>query len=316
MADKGVLDLGNEYSSGHVSLRDLALMVWEKVLADYEILKTKDLHGNSMADLITLISNGNLAVIGVIAISVVVSIFMLYMLTSTSPAASPKSTEPEEEPEPQRDFTLDQLREFNGETKKKIYIALRGDVYDVTSSSDFYGPGAPYNCFAGRNATRAMAKLSFEEEDLANPNVSDLGPFERDTLDGWVQKFMHIKGYPIVGKLSYPPVDRTITREELHSCNGTQTPKSDRIDAEIFVSLGGTVYDVSYGGKEMYGVDGPYHALAGKDATKALATMSLKVEDIDVMNYELTEAQKKTLSDWEAKFKNVKKYPIIGKLIA
>lgn len=316
MADKiGDLSNSNEYSSGHVSLGELAAILWEKVLSDYEILKTKEVHTNSFKELSSLISSGNLAVIGIISLSVVVSFFMLYMLTSSSPAPAQKSNEPEEEPEPQRDFTLEQLREFNGETKKKIYVALRGDVYDVTASADYYGPGAPYNCFAGRNATRAMAKLSFEEEDLANSNVSDLGPFERDTLDGWVQKFMHIKGYPIVGKLSHPPVDRTITHQELHACNGTQTSKKDRIDSEIYISLGGTVYDVSYGGKDMYGPDGPYHSLAGKDATKALATMSLKPEDIDVMDYELTETQRKTLSDWEAKFINVKKYPVIGKLI-
>jgi DNA replication protein DnaD len=38
-----------------------------------------------------------------------------------------------------------------------------------------------------------MAKLSFEEEDLANPSYADLSPFERSTLSDWIEKFKYCR---------------------------------------------------------------------------------------------------------------------------
>jgi len=41
-----------------------------------------------------------------------------------------------------RDFTIDQLKEFNGNDNKPIYISLRGDVFDVTIAKELYGEGS------------------------------------------------------------------------------------------------------------------------------------------------------------------------------
>jgi hypothetical protein len=41
-----------------------------------------------------------------------------------------------------RDFTIQQLREFDGTNDKPIYISLRFDVFDVTSASSYYGQGS------------------------------------------------------------------------------------------------------------------------------------------------------------------------------
>ena len=53
----------------------------------------------------------------------------------------------------------------------------------------FYGPGGPYALFAGKDASRALAKMSFEETDLTG-DISGLGPFELDALQDWEYKFM------------------------------------------------------------------------------------------------------------------------------
>ena len=45
---------------------------------------------------------------------------------------------------------------------------------------------------AGREASRALALLSFDEKDLSSTTLSDLGPFEKETLDGWEEKFKYV----------------------------------------------------------------------------------------------------------------------------
>lgn len=53
----------------------------------------------------------------------------------------------------------------------------------------FYGPGGPYALFAGKDASRALAKMSFEEKDLTG-DISGLGSFELEALQDWEYKFM------------------------------------------------------------------------------------------------------------------------------
>lgn len=53
----------------------------------------------------------------------------------------------------------------------------------------FYGPGGPYALFAGKDASRALAKMSFEDKDL-NGDLTGLGVFELEALQDWEYKFM------------------------------------------------------------------------------------------------------------------------------
>ena len=229
--------------------------------------------------------------------------------------------EEEEEKEPPRDFTLEQLRECNGTNDKPIYIALKREVYNVSSATDFYGPQGSYSCFAGREASRAMAKLSFDEEELNSLNLDDISAFERDSLEGWIDKFKHYRDYPIVGKVSVPPKDLSLSVEELSKYNGKQEVSTEgegthRLDKPIYVSLNKNIYDVSYGGKDMYAEGGPYFLFAGKDVSRALAKMSFKPEDVDNLDIsDLTTEEKKTLKEWETKFSSVRMYPCVGKLL-
>ena len=161
----------------------------------------------------------------------------LFSTTDEEPKKKDRSGKQKSQDEPivLRDFTIAQLQDFNGLSKdngNKVYIGLKRDVFDVTSARDtFYGPGQSYFCFAGREASRAMAKLSFEEAELSNGlNIRDLGPFETQTLDDWVQKF-HMKGYPVVGRVSEPPTNRTFTREELAVYNGEN--ESTRVEGRV-----------------------------------------------------------------------------------
>ena len=88
----------------------------------------------------------------------------------------------------------------------------------------FYGPGGPYALFAGKDASRALAKMSFEDKDLTG-DVSGLGPFELEALQDWEYKFM--SKYVRVGtiKKTVPVTDGT-------SINEPATEATKSIDAK------------------------------------------------------------------------------------
>lgn len=161
-----------------------------------------------------------------------------------------------------------------------------------------------------------MAKLSFEEEDLANPDVSQLNPFEKDALEDWVHKFKYYKQYPVVGRLSYPEKGLDFTPADLAKYTGNGEVPAGRVHAPVLVSVRGDVYDVSFGGWELYGPEGPYAKFAGKDVSRALAKMSFEPDDIDSSDISsLTEQEAKVLSDWVTKLRDARRYPVVGRLV-
>lgn len=64
-----------------------------------------------------------------------------------------------------------------------------------------YGEGGPYHIFAGRDVSRALAKMSFDPEALESRDLSDLTPQQLQTLQDWEKKFVEVKKYPVVGTL-------------------------------------------------------------------------------------------------------------------
>jgi len=121
--------------------------------------------------------------------------YMIKQLLMVNTRAPPPFTPP---PKPERKaFTFEELKDYNGVNNPRIYIGLKGNVYDVTNAAGFYGPSGPYHLFAGRDATRALAKGSFEQADIDNPSIDDLNTMELDAMNDWIQKYEF--KYPNIG---------------------------------------------------------------------------------------------------------------------
>ncbi|KAJ1280142.1 hypothetical protein BS78_04G208700 [Paspalum vaginatum] len=104
-------------------------------------------------------------------------------------AAAERVFEPLPPPVQLGEVTEEELRAYDGsDPEKPLLMAIKGQIYDVTQSRMFYGPGGPYALFAGRDASRALAKMSFEASDLTG-DISGLGPFEVEALQEWEYKF-------------------------------------------------------------------------------------------------------------------------------
>ena len=128
------------YSSAHDSfrreaLRTVSVFAWENKMDQTQ--SSEDVDSGVMASFITelVTSPINLALLGLCA-------FLLYKIVKSRRQDASKTQQPELPPMKKKDFTLEQLKEFDGRGKDgRILIAVNGIVFDVTRGRRFYGPG-------------------------------------------------------------------------------------------------------------------------------------------------------------------------------
>ncbi|ORY48454.1 cytochrome b5 [Rhizoclosmatium globosum] len=97
-----------------------------------------------------------------------------------------------------RTFTHAELSEFNGtDPSKPIYLALKGQVYDVSSKPQLYGPEGQMHQFAGKDCSRVYG-LSARAEDFL-VDYSSLNEQEMEALENWVS--FYDLAYKVVGTL-------------------------------------------------------------------------------------------------------------------
>jgi membrane-associated progesterone receptor component len=156
-------------------------------------------------------------ILGILS-ALIVWYFIMGNETSSSTERNDKDVVEDDEPEPTRGFYIEELKKYNGVDNERILMALNGVVYDVTNGRDFYGPEGEYHIFAGRDASRGLAKMSLEMKDVENSSIDDLSLSERDSLSNWCAR-LEAK-YTIAGHIVVPMEKRDYTLEELSAYNG------------------------------------------------------------------------------------------------
>lgn len=94
-------------------------------------------------------------------------------------------------------FSEEDLSKYDGKDKP-MYLAIVGSVFDVTPGRNFYEPGTAYNCFVGRDGSRAFATGEFSPSG-ARPDLAGLNNEMIEEIQQWVDKFT--KKYKLVGHL-------------------------------------------------------------------------------------------------------------------
>lgn len=97
-------------------------------------------------------------------------------------------------------FTLEKLKRFDGSSDNKVYVAVKGVVFDV-SDSEFYRPGSSYHVFAGHDASVALALMSTDPShlDCYDERKNQLNEKSNEVLNDWFNRFQ--KKYKQVGRL-------------------------------------------------------------------------------------------------------------------
>ncbi|KAI9510976.1 cytochrome b5 [Russula earlei] len=105
-------------------------------------------------------------------------------------------------------FSEGLLSQFDGaDPDKPLYIAIDGDVYDVSSNRRIYGPGGSYAVMAGVDAARAFGTGCFKEH--RTHDLRGLSGSEIQSVEHWKQFFKEHKSYFKVGRVNHPPIDPT-----------------------------------------------------------------------------------------------------------
>ena len=197
----------------------------------------------------------------------------------------------------ERDFTLEELREFDGsDPAKPILVALNYNVYDVTRSKNMYGQGMflPLKHARVHSATNCIAYVY----RWIVSYVYTCGVRVRVDCITCVHVWCSCAGGP------YRMCTRVVfvyrwTVSHVYTC-GVRV-QVDRITCVH-------VWCLSAGG--------PYQMFAGRDASRAFATLNLSKDDLrdswDDLS-DLGKTEQATLKEWEEKY--VLKYRKIGALL-
>lgn len=97
----------------------------------------------------------------------------------------------------ERIWTREELEKYNN-LENGLYLAILGNVFDVTKGVKHYGPGETYHLFTGRDGSLAFITGDFSENGM-NDDISTLTPQQIKALNSWVDFYK--KSYSYKGKL-------------------------------------------------------------------------------------------------------------------
>jgi len=97
-------------------------------------------------------------------------------------------------------FTAEELQKYNGsDPRQPIYLAILGQVFDVSKAPKYYGKGGGYNGFAGRDGSAAFVTGDFTDKGLTD-DLSSLTPEQVHGIFDWIDNTYN-KQYIYKGKL-------------------------------------------------------------------------------------------------------------------
>eukprot|EP00294_Goniomonas_avonlea_P017054 CAMPEP_0114539312 /NCGR_PEP_ID=MMETSP0114-20121206/171_1 /TAXON_ID=31324 /ORGANISM="Goniomonas sp, Strain m" /LENGTH=140 /DNA_ID=CAMNT_0001723407 /DNA_START=48 /DNA_END=467 /DNA_ORIENTATION=- len=139
-----------------------------------------------LSGLVTWVSEHVMLATTIVGLGVAVAMWFVKSTNSSGQGVKQKSATVKKStavPE-KRDYSLEELAQYTGEDGKPILMAIQGVIYDITASAHIYGPSGAYAMFAGKECSRALAKMSYGDDDL-NDNLEGLDQGALLRLEEW-----------------------------------------------------------------------------------------------------------------------------------
>ncbi|KAL7423589.1 hypothetical protein Q5752_001169 [Cryptotrichosporon argae] len=99
----------------------------------------------------------------------------------------------------------DELAAHDGRDGAPVWLAVDGDVYDVSANRRIYGKGGGYNMMAGRDASRAFITGCFQTH--LTHDLRGLSADQLKALEHWKSFFSNHEKYTKIGTVLLPPID-------------------------------------------------------------------------------------------------------------
>ncbi|KAL7568124.1 hypothetical protein ACA910_019519 [Epithemia clementina (nom. ined.)] len=141
-----------------------------------------------------------MALQGILSLGLIVFLAVQVFGSSNSDSTNPNN---QNEPAAVRVITEQELAAARGEHDgDAVWLSLAGQVYDVTSGRQFYGPGGPYHVFAGRDAPVPYVTGIFTDDE-AHKSWRTLSTEQVGELHHWLSFYAKSSSekYPLLGVL-------------------------------------------------------------------------------------------------------------------
>ncbi|KAG0300076.1 hypothetical protein BGZ98_009504 [Dissophora globulifera] len=119
-------------------------------------------------------------------------------------------------------LTQKELAQYDGtDPSKPIYLAIQGEVFDVSAGRPYYSKGGGYGFFSGKDASRAYTTGCFQTH--LTHDLRGLTPHQLADVEGWANFYRNHAKYFKVGTVILDPIDPNSPM--LDDCNKPVTPK-------------------------------------------------------------------------------------------
>jgi heme oxygenase len=127
------------------------------------------------------------------------------------------------------ELTLSELQTYTGDNDGRILLSIAGELIDVSTGRDVYGPGCGYSILAGHDVTRCLATMSLEPEHRDDVDWKPSSEDDENVLNNWREKLK--AKYPVAGSLKIDPFAGTLLATQQPGLNKGATKSSDSASA-------------------------------------------------------------------------------------